>query len=339
MEYTAAEYVDMLIMYGQCGENAVRAAREYNIRFPERRPIAYGVILRLLYRARETANLIPNRRINAVMERRARTVQNEEQILHMVDNAPEMSVREISRELAISRSTVHRVLSDERFHPYHYTRVQHLLPNDYGARLRFCTWLINCENDRPGFARNILFTDESNFTRDGVYNSRNTHLWADENPKEYKIRSFQHRFSVNLWAGVLDNVIVSTLFLFIFYLSSFSFSCSLFSFFQIGPFEMPVRMTGQLYAQFLRNSMPALLEDVPLEQRRQMFFQQDGAPSHASRMASATLTEKFPDRWVGCGGPVHWRVRSPDLTPLDSFLWSFIKNYVYRERVNSREET
>jgi len=197
MEYTAAEYVDMLIMYGQCGENAVRAAREYNIRFPERRPIAYGVILRLLYRARETANLIPNRRINAVMERRARTVQNEEQILHMVDNAPEMSVREISRELAISRSTVHRVLSDERFHPYHYTQVQHLLPNDYGARLRFCTWLINCENDRPDFARNILFTDESNFTRDGVYNSRNTHLWADENPKEYKIRSFQHRFSVN----------------------------------------------------------------------------------------------------------------------------------------------
>jgi len=99
MEYTAAEYVDMLIMYGQCGENALRAAREYNIHFLERRPIVYGVILRLLYRARETANLIPNRRINAVMERRARTVQNEKQILHMVDNAPEMSVREISRDL------------------------------------------------------------------------------------------------------------------------------------------------------------------------------------------------------------------------------------------------
>jgi len=78
MEYTAAEYVDMLIMYGQCGKNAVRAARKYNIHFPEHRPIVYGVILRLLYRARKTANLIPNRRINAVMERRARTVQNEE---------------------------------------------------------------------------------------------------------------------------------------------------------------------------------------------------------------------------------------------------------------------
>jgi len=63
MEYTAAEYVDMLIMYGQCGENALRAAREYNIHFLERRPIVYGVILRLLYRARETTNLIPNRRI------------------------------------------------------------------------------------------------------------------------------------------------------------------------------------------------------------------------------------------------------------------------------------
>ena len=30
--------------------------------------------------------------------------------------------------------------------------------------------------------RNILFTDEAHFTRDGVNNTRNSHLWGRENP-------------------------------------------------------------------------------------------------------------------------------------------------------------
>lgn len=220
MDYSAIEYRDMLIIYGECGQNARRAAREYNDRFPERRPIGYGVILRLLYRAGETGRLVTDRRLNVIVERRARTVHNEEVILRMVNDHPEMSVREVSREVAISRSTVHRVLRDNRFHAYHFTRVQHLQPGDYNARLRFCTWLLNQENDRPGFASEILFTDESHFTREGVFNTRNTHLWADENPRGYRIRNFQRRFSVNLWAGVLKDAIVRTFKIFKFYQSS-----------------------------------------------------------------------------------------------------------------------
>jgi len=210
MDYTAAEYFDMIVIYGECGQNAYLAAQEYNARFPERRQIVYGVILRLLYRVRETGRLIRDRHLNVIIDRRVRTVRNEEIILQTVNRAPEMSIREVSREVGIPGSTVHRVLNDNRFHAYHFTRVQHLQPNDYAARLRFCRWLLSQEADRPGFAREILFTDESHFTRDGVFNMRNTHLWADENPKEFKLRNFQRRFSINLWAGVLNNAIVST---------------------------------------------------------------------------------------------------------------------------------
>jgi hypothetical protein len=36
--YTAAEYVEMLIIYGECRRNAREDAREYAIRFPRRLP-------------------------------------------------------------------------------------------------------------------------------------------------------------------------------------------------------------------------------------------------------------------------------------------------------------
>jgi len=50
------------------------------------------------------------------------------------------------------------------------------------------------------------------------------------------------------------------------------------------------------------------------------------------------LNESFPNPWLGRGGPVAWPPRSPDLTPLDYYLWSHIKTLVYETKVDSREE-
>lgn len=123
MGYTPVEYCDMLIIYGECGQNALRAAREYNVRYPERRRINYNVVLRLLNRSRETGSLMPNRRINAVVERRAHTVQNEKAILQSVDDKPGISLREMSQELLVLKSTIQRVLKENRFHACHFTKV------------------------------------------------------------------------------------------------------------------------------------------------------------------------------------------------------------------------
>ncbi|EZA61385.1 hypothetical protein X777_12292 [Ooceraea biroi] len=69
-----------------------------------------------------------------------------------------------------------------------------------------------------------------------------------------------------------------------------------------------------------------------------MLFQHDGTPPHMSIQARRVLNASFERRWIGRGGPVSWPARSPDLTPLDFFLWSTIKQYVYHERIDSREE-
>ena len=64
-----------------------------------------------------------------------------------------------------------------------------------------------------------------------------------------------------------------------------------------------------------------------------VIFMQDGAPPHFSCFVTDVLNERFPDAWIGRGGPIPWSPRSPDLSPLDFFLWGYIKNIVYAEKI------
>ena len=98
---------------------------------------------------------------------------------------------------------------------------------------------------------------------------------------------------------------------------------------QIGPHELPHRLTGESYLQFLRNELPILLEEVPLDIRQEMWLQHDGAPAHFSRVVREYLDETFSNRWIGRGGWIRWPARSPDLNPLDFFLWGHFKAIIY----------
>ena len=46
----------------------------------------------------------------------------------------------------------------------------------------------------------------------------------------------------------------------------------------------------------------------------------------------------FDDRWFRRLGPWDWPPRSPDLTPLDFFLWGVLKERVYSTPVPTKEE-
>ena len=66
---------------------------------------------------------------------------------------------------------------------------------------------------------------------------------------------------------------------------------------------------------------------------------QDGAPPNFSCFATDVLNERFPDdAWTGSGGPIPWPPRSPDLSPLDLFLWGYIKNIVYAEKIRNIQQ-
>lgn len=219
----------------------------------------------------------------------------------------------MAREHDLSYSTVRRILKDEKLHAYHYTRVQDLRQEDYPERKRFCEYFLRRANEDPEFPSRVMFSDESLFTREGVFNSHNMHLWDDENPSATRVRNFQVRWKLNVWAGIMGTKI-------------------------LGPIILPDTLTGASYLEILADNLPEFLEDIPLAERQNIVFQQDGAGPHNARIVTDYLNQRFPGRWMGRYGPIRWPARSPDLNPLDFFLWGYCKEKIYKKLPENAEE-
>jgi hypothetical protein len=144
---------------------------------------------------------------------------------------------------------------------------------------------------------------------------RNSHVWAEENPRATTVTHYQHSFKINVWAATLGNAL-------------------------LGKVILPGNLNGDLYLQLLSDNLFELLEDIPLETRQRLWFMHDGAPPHYSRAVRRWLGNHFPNRWIGRGfdAPIHWPARSPDLNPLDFTVWGQIKDKVYSTPVDTVEE-
>ncbi|GFV39939.1 putative transposable element [Trichonephila clavipes] len=64
----------------------------------------------------------------------------------------------------------------------------------------------------------------------------------------------------------------------------------------------------------------------------ELWFQQDGATCHTARATIDLLKDTLGDRLISRFGPVNWPPRSCDLTPLDYFLWGYVKSLVYADK-------
>ncbi|GFX07955.1 putative DD41D transposase [Trichonephila clavipes] len=64
---------------------------------------------------------------------------------------------------------------------------------------------------------------------------------------------------------------------------------------------------------------------------RELWFQQDGATCHTARATIDLLKDTFGDRLISRFVPVNWPPRSCNLTPLDYFLWGYVKSLVYAD--------
>ncbi|XP_067142182.1 uncharacterized protein [Centruroides vittatus] len=86
-------------------------------------------------------------------------------------------------------------------------------------------------------------------------------------------------------------------------------------------------LTGAGIAYFLL--APLQFYHNTAKSRDVLVVQQDGAPPHWRLHVRCFLDIQFPDCWIGCGGPIPWPPRSPDITPLDCFFWEFVEDKVY----------
>ncbi|GFY18569.1 putative LOC100569746 [Trichonephila clavipes] len=65
---------------------------------------------------------------------------------------------------------------------------------------------------------------------------------------------------------------------------------------------------------------------------QELWFQQDGATCHTARATIDLLKDTFGDRLISRFGLVNWPPRSWDLTPLNYFLWGYVKPLVYADK-------
>ncbi|KZC11305.1 hypothetical protein WN55_02655 [Dufourea novaeangliae] len=122
-----------------------------------------------------------------------------------------------------------------------------------------------------------------------IYFTENKHCLKDT------FIRLQGQWSVNVWCGITDDEI-------------------------IGPHFINGNLNGNIYANFIKDTLGYLLEELPSFTRQTMWYQHDGCPAHYSLIARRELDAKFQNRWIGRGGPISWPAHSPELTPLHLFL-------------------
>lgn len=310
LQYSSHHLSDIHYIYGYCDGNARRAVVEYRRRFPNRRTPHHSTFT-AVHRQFNERGLRPLRPERALINLDLHT---ENRIMNLIIEDPTLSSRAVSRIVHVNYRVVLRVWKRYGLRPYHLRKVQGLLPADGLARVAYCQRINQKLVEDADFLKKILWTDEACFTREGIFNSHNMHMWCEENPYAKWVYTHQHKFSVNLWAGIIGDVL-------------------------IGPIVFPQRLNSENYLNFLRNDLNILLEDIDLQTRNTMWFQHDGAPPHFGLQVRNWLNRAYPNRWIGRGSEaIAWPPRSPDLTPLDFFFWGALKDKVYARPIDSREE-
>ncbi|GFX22889.1 uncharacterized protein TNCV_2606311 [Trichonephila clavipes] len=90
-----------------------------------------------------------------------------------------------------------------------------------------------------------------------------------------------------------------------------------------------VTVNGDRYRAMITNFFIPELNNHDVQE---LWFQQDGATCHTARVKINLLKDTFGDRLISRFGHVNWPPRSCDLTPLDYFLWGYVKSLVYADK-------
>jgi len=98
-----------------------------------------------------------------------------------------------------------------------------------------------------------------------------------------------------------------------------------------------VTVNSERYIAMLQNFFaPALQNFDGFNQR--WWFQQDGATCHTSNDSMSAVHAIFGQKVISRRGDINLPPRSPDLSPMDFFLWGYLKSKVFNSNPLSLAE-
>ena len=214
-------------------------------------------------------------------------------------------------------STLRILKNDLKLFPYKIQVKQKLTNGDQTARVDMCNWFLEKTEQNGNRVNNVWFSDEVHFHLDGVVNSRNNVFWGTQVPDEVSHRPL-HSAKVTAW-------------------------CALSSIGIIGPFWFQddqgktTTVNQKRYQQVIRKFSRSLKRGKGVILKEQ-WFMQDGAAPHAANDTVKLLREKIEERIISRRTENPWAPHSPDLNPLDFFLWGYAKDNVFKSTPKNLED-
>jgi len=226
----------------------------------------------------------------------------EENIENCIKKNYAVSLRNISRRLKISYSSVRKYLIRNRFRSYKIKNALDLTTKNFEQRIEFSDWYSSLSDKRKNL---IWWSDESFIRLSSFPNRNNNRIWRKKSPsflyrKKYSKKGIMVWCAINSEGDVLHHIFKEN-------------------------------VTGNSYKQMLKSKFP-------LMKMNRYWFMQDGAGPHYSNVVKDMLNKRYPRRWIGRGSCFQsWPAKSPDLTPCDFFLWGYLKNRIQQKQPRTRQ--
>ena len=139
---------------------------------------------------------------------------------------------------------------------------------------------------------------------DGCVNTWDVRSYAPRNQPRAHFEYYRSKEKLAVWAGLIGSGEI------------------------LGPYFFEGNVTGNTYLAMIDNfvvpNIRGRFEERNNGRLARGWWVQDGARAHRARAVTARLNELFGNRIVSLGQEHEWAPRSPDLTPLDFFLWAYI---------------
>jgi len=238
---------------------------------------------------------------------RLRAVRTQENYARFRASLEENGKRSSRRNgLQISPTSFRRIAKEIKFHPYVLVSRQKLKDTDLPRRLEFCNWFLRKINDQADFLSRLVVSDEANFSLNSEVNTKNVVKYAEfgqGHPEDHYVEFEQGAGQVMVWMGLTGEGQV------------------------LGPHFVQGRLNTAEYLRIIRYHV--IQNDFRRQniQRDLMWWQQDGAPAHASKRALRCLRGQFPGRVISLRGDHPW----PPLTVCDFFLWGYLKHQIWNQ--------
>jgi len=316
--YSIEERRELIELYIENGRNITTTIRRWGQAHRGQPKPAYHTVKRLVEKFEAQGRLEDDRASISGRASTSRTPELIEQASQIVESDPRISVRNLARAIGVGKSSAHTILREDlQKFPYKIQEGQELKTNHIEGRLRAASEICELIDRKLLDPMKVISSDEAHFHLCGYVNKQNNRIWASERPSQIQQRPL-HPVYTTVWAAVTSEGIVDVQF--------------------IRNQKVNAALYGRILEDFIRK-----MDEKGITSTH--WFQQDGARAHTTKdnldilrraFGSRIISRRFSEIYQGEG--LEWPANSPDLSPMDFFVWGTTKELAYRNKPKNLDE-